>query len=872
MFKKRLTIALWLAAAWGFSPAAHAGTMVLDSFVDQSPATIDLPATQLLMGAAQVACQTNPADLGNISIGLGGNQKGGSPFDYRITLNPSAAGKTIQFTVVSITNADMVDNIPLPASTATRTVAGGGAPPVVATLPATDVTDIRATLWGDVTTDGTPGVSTCGIDWGTTSGGPYTTGSDSVACSGTGQFSVNATGLTPDLDYFFIAWADNGTREDAPSELSFRTSPAIVVPTVTVSSTVQSITNNSAFLSGNVTSDGNGTVTDCGIVWDTVPDPELSPTNTFKSLGSGTGVCEGTVDGLPAGDEIFYEAYATNSAGTGYSDSNFSFQTLAGPATVTTAVEASVTATTAVLGGDVTDNGGAAVTDRGIVWNTTGLPQVGTDTTVQMGSGLGPFSDTVGDGVPASDVALPTGQLVYFRAYAINSEGTAYGTVRTFTPTGPPVLTALPEANVLLHSVTMRGQLDNASGNNIIACGAAWGTSPGGPYPNLKAAASCAEGVPFDVPVSGLSAGTDYYYKAYATDDLAQTTLSDNEEPVTTLSEPTVQVSNLNFATVSGRSLRITWTRGNGDGVIVVMRLAANGRTDPQDGDDYTGNSDFSDPTIPELPVNSSNFVVYKGPATSVIVTGLTFTTDYTVAVYEYAGTGVDTNYLLTPLVEATQQTVDYAVHNYDFSVACKECHKHGDFGARGDLMKDACLSCHTDLGPAVAKQEFDNHTTPTKNSNVDFVDCGVCHEVHNHTAGGRANTTLSLNSITSQTQHNKSFLRANVDKYISARARLRRGQRDDGSGLLPGLPHADELPSQQRGGHGSLGRWTTRPDAMPRWRPEHHLRVRGSLRRLPRAQQSIPGRKRQPPLRTVSRPGRPGNIADHHDPVRPSG
>jgi hypothetical protein len=267
MFKKRLILALGLAAAWCFAPAAHAGTMVLDSFVDQSPATIDLPATKLLMatintsatqggndatatavsisgtilaadvaevcvdyGAAQVACQTNPADLGNISIGLGGNQKGGSPFDYRITLNGSAAGKTIQFTVQSISNVDMVDNIPLPAPTALRTIAGGATAAEVTTDPATNVTDVTARLWGNVTTDGSPSVSTCGVDWGITPTGPYDVGTQSVACSGTGQFFVDVSGLTPDTPYYYIAWADNGVRANASNERPFTTLPAASLP------------------------------------------------------------------------------------------------------------------------------------------------------------------------------------------------------------------------------------------------------------------------------------------------------------------------------------------------------------------------------------------------------------------------------------------------------------------------------------------------------------------------------------------------------------------------------------------------------------------------------------------------------------------
>jgi hypothetical protein len=386
----------------------------------------------------------------------------------------------------------------------------------------------------------------------------------------------------------------------------------------------------------------------------------------------------------------------------------------------------------------------------------------------------------------------------------------------------------------------MRGQLDNASGNTIAACGVAWGTSPTGPYPNLKAAASCTEGVPFNVSVSGLSAGTDYYYKAYATDDLAQTTLSDNTEPVTTLSEPTVQASNLRFDRVSGRAFKIKWTRGNGDGVIVVMRLAATGRTDPQDSDDYTGNPDFSHPAIPELPVNSNNFVVFKGSGTSVVVTGLTMTTDYTVAVYEYAGTGIDTNYLLTPLVQATEQTFDYAVHNLDFSIDCKECHKHGDFGARGDLMKDACLGCHVDLGRAETKQEFDNHTTPTKNPAEDFVDCGVCHEIHNHTthpqtgAPTLTDTTLSTNSITLQTQHNKSFLRANVDKYIE-------------TAVTPAFLHTDQPKRVADNPNGD-------PE-QPAITPERAVEGGNATTARGYCQ--------------VCHPDRAGNIADHHDPVR---
>jgi hypothetical protein len=345
-------------------------------------------------------------------------------------------------------------------------------------------------------------------------------------------------------------------------------------------------------------------------------------------LGTGTGEYFEEVNGLPAGTDIYYRAYAINAVGEALgAEPAQPFTTLAGLATVTTAVELSVTATTALLGGDVTNNGGATVTDRGIVWSTTALPQVGVDTTVQMGSGTGQFSDTVGDLSPPTDVALPTGQLVYFRAYATNAEGTAYGDQKSFTPAGPPELTALPADNVTLYSGTMHGRLDNDGGNNLTDCGIAWGNDSGGPYPNLESVGLCTAGVPFDVTLSA-SPGTTVYYKAYATNDLAQTTLSvepaatSGQESFTTLTQPTEQASNVTFPQESGAAMRISWTRGNGTGVIVVMRLATEGRTDPQDGDDYLPSQDFS--ACPaELPTNSGNCVVYKGTAGGVLVTDL---------------------------------------------------------------------------------------------------------------------------------------------------------------------------------------------------------------------------------------------------------
>ena len=95
-------------------------------------------------------------------------------------------------------------------------------------------------------------------------------------------------------------------------------------------------------------------------------------------------------------------------------------------ATVSTNNVTDITATSAVCGGNVTSDGGNAVTARGICWSTSSNPTT-SDNTTYNGSGTGSFT--------ANIAGLDEGTTYYVRAYAVNSQGTAYGTQKTFTTT-----------------------------------------------------------------------------------------------------------------------------------------------------------------------------------------------------------------------------------------------------------------------------------------------------------------------------------------------------------------------------------------------------------------------------------------------------
>ncbi|MEI7724803.1 MAG: DUF1566 domain-containing protein [Bacteroidota bacterium] len=101
---------------------------------------------------------------------------------------------------------------------------------------------------------------------------------------------------------------------------------------------------------------------------------------------------------------------------------------ITGIAAVTTTASTSVTQTTAICGGNVTSDGGHAVTERGICWSTTPYPTTANSKTIN-GSGTGSFTSNM--------TGLTTNTLYYVRSYATNSIATVYGDQVSFTTLVP---------------------------------------------------------------------------------------------------------------------------------------------------------------------------------------------------------------------------------------------------------------------------------------------------------------------------------------------------------------------------------------------------------------------------------------------------
>ncbi len=95
---------------------------------------------------------------------------------------------------------------------------------------------------------------------------------------------------------------------------------------------------------------------------------------------------------------------------------------------VTTTAISSVTFSGATGGGNVTDDGGATNTTRGVVLSTSPNPTVALSTKTADGTGAGTFTSTIG--------SLSSATVYYVRAYATNAAGTSYGSELTFSTLG----------------------------------------------------------------------------------------------------------------------------------------------------------------------------------------------------------------------------------------------------------------------------------------------------------------------------------------------------------------------------------------------------------------------------------------------------
>lgn len=98
---------------------------------------------------------------------------------------------------------------------------------------------------------------------------------------------------------------------------------------------------------------------------------------------------------------------------------------------VTTKTIENITITSALTGGVINDDGGAAVTDRGVCWSLSSNPTTA-DSHNHEGTGIGDFDSQI--------TGLVENTVYHVRAFAINIQGTAYGDDVIFSTTNDKLI------------------------------------------------------------------------------------------------------------------------------------------------------------------------------------------------------------------------------------------------------------------------------------------------------------------------------------------------------------------------------------------------------------------------------------------------
>lgn len=131
---------------------------------------------------------------------------------------------------------------------------------------------------------------------------------------------------------------------------------------------------------------------------------------------------------------------------------------------LTTNAITSITSTTAISGGNITDSGTTNIIARGVCWSTSPNPTTANNIT-NDGVGVGSYSSAI--------TGLTSGTTYYVRAYAINTNGISYGQQVSFVATSNITLTTISQSNYTANKSTTKNiiyilKVVNSSSTNTI--------------------------------------------------------------------------------------------------------------------------------------------------------------------------------------------------------------------------------------------------------------------------------------------------------------------------------------------------------------------------------------------------------------------
>ena len=338
--------------------------------------------------------------------------------------------------------------------------------PTVTTAAVSNIATNWVTCGGNVIHEGGAAVTARGVCW-STSQNPTIADAHTTDGTGMGPFASNITGLTPNTTYYARAYASNNGGTSYGEEVTFTSADFTPGTFICGDNLVVGNDSYSTYQYGSQCwmTQNMRNVADilqpCPSGWHLPNNDEWNLLGNYlqsSPIGFDNGhylcvmpwqdgygnqytlfadFCVQSNNVSFTGQACEIHDYASQNCITDYYP--LSIRCVRGEnalPTVITSAASDIAATSAVSGGNITDDGGAAVTAKGVCWSTSQNPTIA-DAHTTDGIGTGAFTSNI--------TGLTPNTTYYLRAYATNFEGTSYGQEANLTT---PCDMAIYEFNV----------------------------------------------------------------------------------------------------------------------------------------------------------------------------------------------------------------------------------------------------------------------------------------------------------------------------------------------------------------------------------------------------------------------------------------
>jgi len=547
------------------------------------------------------------------------------------------------------------------------------------------------------------------------------------------------SGLTGGTSYNFllVPFTWDGTNAATYNYLTTSaptaSATAITNPAITTTTAISAITSSSASSGGSGITANGGTISAKGVVWNTSTAPTTA--NSSTTDGTGTASFSSSLTSLSAQTLYYVRSYATNDVGTAYGN-ELTFYTLSNEPT---AAASSFTATA---------NGSSQID---LSWTAGTFPGAGASNSgyiiLRRIDSTNPTTTSVTDGIAPASLSLPSGTTLVTTITAgtttsYNHTGLAASTqynyiIIPFTWNGSNAatynyyLTSAPNANATTDAgfptvdiTTAASSITNNSassggsdliegGSAITAKGVAYNTT-GTPTTANNTTSNGSGTANFTSSLTGLSAQTLYYVRAYVTNSAG--TGYGNEISFRTLSNPaTAQASGLTATASAAGELTINWTgatfpsSGATQGGYALIYATGSPTLSSANGNaPAAGVGTLITITPTNLPT---------APATSYVLSGLTGGTTYNFLLVPFTWNGANAttyNYLTAsaPTTSGLAVTAATVTTTALSSITASTANSGGgSIGAGGGSISAKGVVWNTATAPTLANSSTSNGT-----------------------------------------------------------------------------------------------------------------------------------------------------------------